>query len=129
MSRGVSIYESRRTAFEKCEYYKRKNVMNQNGKVDYSILAHNDSPDGFFYAEETAPLSETGRTIADMRVTGRTVTLITSDDIIGHLFKDDIVKYDGRFYRVESITFQRDWKRSQFGRKNKDGQKVITLVG
>lgn len=123
------LFESRRTLFAKCQWWSQKVVPMADGRPDYSKLAYNKNPTGSFYAEETGTLTENARQIGDVRYTAKFVTLSTTDDIMGKLFKDDVVRYDGRFWRVDSITLQREWRRSQFAKKNREGTKVITLRG
>lgn len=123
------IFESRRTSFEEAQWWSQKTVVGQNGKYDYSKLAHSIAPTGTFFCEETNAPVESPNKIGDVRFTGRIVSLVTTDDIMGKIFKDDVVRYDGRFWRVESITMQREWRRSQFVSNNRDGTKIITLRG
>lgn len=120
-------FESRRTLFDKCEWWSQKVLTLVNGKPDYSKLAYEKRPSGIFFAEETGTNVESAQRIGDTRFTSRHVSLMTTDDIMGKISRDDIVRYDGRFWRVESITLQREWRRSQFAKKNREGTKIITL--
>ena len=124
----VDVFRSRRTAFVKCVFWNQKTVVSRYGKVDYSVLAHDTEPNGFFYAEQTNDITEAARDYpGNVRGTARTVSILTNDDVMGQIFRDDLVKFEGRIWRVESIALQKEWKRSQFLRINRSGTKVITL--
>lgn len=121
------LTQSRRTSFERCDFWNQKLLAGPDGKIDYSKMAHESKPTGFFYAEEVNSAVENPQAIGDLRYTGRTVSISTTDDVMGKLFRDDLVRYMGRIWRVNSITLQRDWKRSQFSKSPTSGTKVITL--
>lgn len=124
----VDPYHSRRTSFVKCYFWNQKQVVSKYGSIDYSVLAHDTEPTGFFYAEQTNDVTEAGRDMpGSIRGTARTVSILTNDDVMGQIFRDDLVRFEGRIWRVESIALQKEWKRSQFLRVNRDGTKIITL--
>ena len=123
------IFESRRTMFETAEWWSLKKLIGPDGKPDLTKIGHSVEPTGSFFCEETNAPVESPNQIGNIRYTGRMISLITSDDIMDKIFKDDIVRYDGRFWRVHSITMQREWRRSQFVKGNRDGTKIITLRG
>lgn len=124
----VDEFHSRRTSFARCVFWNQKTVISKYGSVDYSVLSHDNDPSGFFYAEQTNDITEAGRDFAGgVRGTARSVAILTNDDVMGRLFRDDLVRYEGRIWRVESIVLQKEWKRSQFLKINRDGTKIITL--
>lgn len=123
----VDIYDSRRTAFERCAWWSKRLAIGQTGNIDYSRLAHDAEPSGYFYAEETNDPTETPMAIGGVRATARNVTISTTDDVYGLISKDDLVKYGGRIWRVESISLKREWRRSQFSKRNNEGTKIIVL--
>lgn len=104
-------------------------VVGKNNSVDYSALSYKIKPTGSFYAEVVQDAVEQHDSMADINYTQRTVTISTTDEIMGKIFRDDIVLYDGRFWRVASITLQKEWKRTQFMRNSTDGKKIIVLRG
>ena len=129
MAGYADIFESRRTMFETAEWWSQKLITGPDGRYDLSKLGHEIRPTGSFCCEETNAPSEFAGQVGDLRHTSRTVALLTSDDIMGKIVRDDIVRYDGKFWRVHSVNLQREWKRSQYARGNKEGNKIITLRG
>lgn len=121
----VSIYESRRTNFEKCKWWNRSTI---NGSVPLQTIAYQYSPTGEFWADEEDDLNMSLRSTGDIKYEGLQITISTYDDIWGKIHEEDLVLYKHRIWRVSAIRLKRDWKRSQFSRNNVDGKKVLYLV-
>ena len=131
VSMGYSdLFQSRRTLFARCEWWSQKLITGGAQQAyDYSKLAHKIRPTGTFFAEEINPVEEAPQEMSEVRFTAKTVTIATTDNVAGKIFRDDLVRYDGHIWRVTSITLRRDWKKSQFSAKNKKGTVIIGLRG
>lgn len=123
------FYGIGRSSYERCRWWKRQAAINYcNGKLSYEVVCHNLAPEGEFMAEETTPVSSSMNGIGDIRNTRRTVTISTIADIDGDLQHDDLVEYQGRIWKVQSISNTEFWARSYYGRRNRSGTKSIVLV-
>lgn len=90
---------SRRTYREICEWWQRSTA---NGQLSLSKLAHNVAPNGTFHAKNTSDHYMAKRSEGDMRLSNGYVLIETPDDV-SVLRPDDLVRYEGIFYRVDSI--------------------------
>lgn len=123
----ASMFEGRRNGFEKCIWWSQDYSDASHAK-NLSDFIHDREPTGTFWAEELQPMSETMAGNGDIRYRHFSVTIGTYDDIHGLLRENDVIRYRDRLWRVQSIQFSPEWKKSQFVKKNGDGQKILSLV-
>lgn len=125
MSGTVSIYESRRINYEKCRWWSRSDF---DRTVPLSVIAHDNEPKGTFYARESRELMQS-MSGADIKHTDSMIAITTTDDIWNKVKVNDLVSYCGNVWIVTSISLKKDWKRSQFSKRNSDGVKILYLRG
>ena len=114
---------SRRTYRDKCEWWQRTTV---NGQITLSILAHNVAPNGTFRAKNVSN-HYMGKTMeGDIRLSNGYVLVETPDDV-SFLRPDDYVRYEGIFYRVDTIQ-RRELARTRMNMKHPICVFVIQLV-
>lgn len=129
MSGYVDTFESRRIAFEKCRWWKRKKAIDSNtGREAFDVVCHRILPEGTFRAEEVQAISQSQGESGNVMFTRYSVILSTTDDIWGKLNHGDLVEYKGRIWKVNEVTLNVENRRSQFAKKNTDGAKTISLV-
>ena len=104
----IDIWTSRRGNFIECEYWlKEDSVMSENLsdfiKNPDDELTYKSEPDGIFFAKEVNAYTQDNQVIAEVFMAKReTITLETSDDI-SVLKRNDIVRFNDKKYRVDSI--------------------------
>lgn len=105
----IDIYESRRTNFERIEYWKR----DVDTDTPTSEIV-SEKASGIFYAREMNAESSRNDIVSEaFMFDDKNVMLVTNDDV-RDLTQNDICKYDGRLWNVISIQRKRRKKRSQF---------------
>lgn len=125
MSYGnVDIFQSRRTAFERCEWWKRSDF---GESVPLYKVAYEKAPAGSFRVEETNPPSSQMLSAGDVRYRSQTVTVMTTDDIYEKIHENDLVSYCHRIWRVVNISLRRSMKTSEFSKRNNYGEKILVL--
>lgn len=122
----IDINTSRRDMFDLCQYWSQDNNADI---VPYDQIVHNRRPTGEFYAKEENSLSVQNQVVAGtFMFEETTVTLKTNDDT-KTLKRNDIVRYDNKYYRVETIQQIKIKKQRQFLRYNYSTTTYISLRG
>lgn len=122
------FYGIGRTSYETCKWWKRQTAINnRNGEDKLEVVCHNILPEGEFKVEETSPISTTQNNVGDIQIQRRTVTLSTVAEI-PDLKQGDLVEYQGRIWKIQSIAKTEFWARSYYAKKNESGAKSIVLV-
>lgn len=114
---------SRRAYRETCEWWQRTTVQ---GQLPLYKMAHSVAPSGKFSARNVSNHFMGKREDGDFRFTNGFVTVETPDDI-SSLRPDDLVKYEGIFYRVDSIQRMED-ARTRDNMKHPLSRYLIQLV-
>lgn len=118
-----------RSAYEPCRWWNQQTVLNaRTGKERLDKVCYRLQPAGTFYAEEIQPIAKAMSASGDVRYTRYTVTISTSGFVNGVINQNDLVEYQGRIWRVESINFTPQWSRSQYASRNGDGSKILVLI-
>jgi hypothetical protein len=118
-----------RASFIMCKWWKQVTVTSaRTGKEKLDVVCYRTEPDGIFMAEEIQPEASMMTASGDIRYQRHTVTISTTNNVMGKIHENDLVEYDGRIWRVENISPTKIWSRSQFGKRNRSGSKVIVLV-
>lgn len=122
----IDLETSRRDMFDLCTYWSQND--NQN-LVSLDQLVHNKKPTGEFYAKEENSLSVQNQVVGgSFMFEETTVTLKTNDDV--HLLRqNDVVFYDNKYYRVESIQQVKVRKQRQYLKSNYSASTYISLRG
>ncbi len=122
------FYGIGRSSYETCRWWKQQTALDpRTGKIKYEVLKHTIEPEGVFKAEETSPISTSLNSPGDIKSRRRTVTLSTIAEI-EDMSENDLVEYQGRIWRVQSIAKTEFWARSYYSKKNISGSKSIVLV-
>lgn len=107
----IDIFESRRTNFERVEFWKR----DINSDTPTSEIV-SEKCSGIFYAREVNAESSRNEIVSgSFMFDDSNIMLITNDDV-RELSQNDVCKYDGRLWNVVSVQRKRIKKRSEFSR-------------
>lgn len=107
----IDIFESRRTNFERVEFWKR-DIRSDTPTSE--IVSEKAS--GIFYAREVNAESSSNDIVSgSFMFDDSNIMLITNDDV-RELSQNDVCKYDDRLWNVVSIQRKRIKKRSEFSR-------------
>lgn len=123
---NADIFQSRRIAFEKCEWWKRSDF---GESVPLYKVAYEKIPAGSFNVEESNPPSSQIISSGDIKYRSSTVTIMTTDDVYGKIHENDLVSYCHKIWRVANISLRRQWKASEFSKTNNYGYKILVLRG
>ena len=107
MASGADLWTTRRTYFDRCEYWKRDAVP-----TDLSAYVADTKPDGVFYAKERSPKTHTKQQIGDYLVDETTITLETQDKL--SIKSGDLVRFDGVLWSVIDVQVSEIHKQRQF---------------
>ena len=107
----IDIFESRRTNFERVEFWKR----DINSDTPTSEIV-SEKCSGIFYAREANSESSRNEIVSgSFMFDDSNIMLITNDDV-RELSQNDVCKYDERLWNVVSVQRKRIKKRSEFSR-------------
>ena len=107
----IDIFESRRTNFERVEFWKR-DIRSDTPTSE--IVSEKAS--GIFYDREVNAESSSNDIVSgSFMFDDSNIMLITNDDV-RELSQNDVCKYDERLWNVVSIQRKRIKKRSEFSR-------------
>lgn len=122
----LDLNTSRRDMFDLCQFWSQENNIDL---IPMDELAHKKKPTGEFYAKEMNSLSVQNQIVGEtFMFQETTITLKTVDDV-SLLKRNDIVLYDGKYYRVERLQFDKIKKQRQFLKSNYSQITYITLRG
>ena len=107
----IDLWMSRRDKFIKCKWYKQNE---DEMFVGLDEIKYYTAPAGMFYAKEMNSYALENQSLGDaFLVDAHNVTLETSDDV-GDIDENDLVEYEGKKWRVNSITTKTVNKQRQF---------------
>lgn len=109
MESGFDLFTTRRTYFDRCEYWKRDAVSS-----DLSAYVAENKPYGFFYAKERSPKTRVKQQVGDYLVDETTVTIETQDKV--DISSGDIVEFDGVVWQVLDVQVSEVHRQRQFMR-------------
>lgn len=108
---GVNLKTGRRANFNKCFYWNRKDK-----NVDKEEYAHENKANGFFFAKEIAPITNSKNIVnGAFMFNSNQTTLQTSDRI--NIESGDIVQFMNELWRVVDVQEKNIRKQSQFNHK------------
>jgi len=91
---------SRKTYNTICEWWIRSTF---NGQIPLFKMAHSNVPTGKFHAKAVSQYMFNRKAEGDIRLSNNFVTIETPDDV-SMINVDDIVRFQGLFYRVENVS-------------------------
>lgn len=121
----IDLWSSRRDKFIECEYFSQI----ENDYVEDDEIAHFDVPTGKFYASEVGPKTSSLQVVAELFMVEEVTTVLKTEDDVSDLKKNDIVAYEGKSYRVESVQKTVQNKQRNFLRKAYSATYYISLRG
>jgi hypothetical protein len=121
----IDLWSSRRDKFIECKYYSQ----NENDYVGDDEIAHFDTPTGIFFASEVGPKTSGSQVVAELFMVEEVTAVLKTEDDVSELKKNDIVAYEGKSYRVESVQKTVQNKQRNFLRKAYSATYYISLRG
>ena len=109
-SSKVNPFLSRKTYNAVCEWWARTTC---GGQLPLNQMGYVVTPSGQFHAKAISQFTFNKREAADIRFSNNYVTLETPDDISA-MITDDLVRYEGILYRVDSIQKRQVTKTREF---------------
>lgn len=95
----VDIFTSRRTMFDKCQFWKR----NEDDYVDTNEIVYSIEPSGYFSAQQVSGEENSPQVIGGIYMfDSNRVTIKTNDDI-EIIKKNDVVLFREEGWRVENV--------------------------
>lgn len=91
---------SRKTYNSICEWWSRSTF---NGQLPLYKMALTNEPSGRFHAKAVSQYQFNKRAEGDIRLSNGFVTVETPDDV-SFIRPDDLVKFQGIYYRVENVS-------------------------
>lgn len=126
MYRGnVDIFTSRRTNFNKCPYWHMDEKWTE---LHPNEIVAKKTPTGYLYAKEENNLETSNQILVGAFMFESTNIIISTNDSVEDLHPNDILKYDGKVYRISDIQRKKIKRQSQFS--NNPGYKTyMSLKG
>ena len=119
----IDTWMTRRTNYIKCEWF---NQIEDEEYVNLNEIRHLPSPAVIFYAKEVSGYSVDNQQFENLWMAdSKRVTLTTNDDVKG-MKNNDLVKFDGKIWRVDSV--QPTPKNTQRQYRNKQYVSNTTLI-
>lgn len=94
---GINLRTGRRSNFNKCYYWNRKDK-----DVDKEEYAHSNKANGVFYAKEVAPKTNGKDIVNGSFMFDRNQTTIQTNDKV-NIESGDIIKYQNELWRVVDV--------------------------
>ena len=121
---NVDLFHSRRTNYNKCEYWIR-DERDATGSPSQWILYNQSS--GTFYAKPVSVRSNQANVLNGVWMLDNNRVTIESDDDIEGIARGCLVKYDEELWLVESVQKEKHHKESEF-RKHPDYKYIISMT-
>lgn len=110
MSGAFDLWGSRRTSFERCEWYQR----NEKATKDLSKIVFNDKPTAVFYAKEANSATYQKQDLGGVFLADESVVMIETSDAIEGIKGGDRVKFRNAMWMVTSVQQTESHKQTQF---------------
>lgn len=122
----IDLWQSRRDAFVPVEYWSQ---IDDEDIVSNSQIAYKILPSGTFMAKEVSSFTNDSQVVGEtLMYDERTVNIYTRDKV-NDLRVNDIVRYEGKFYRVDNIQKNYVKKQRQFMKREASAEYFISLRG
>lgn len=110
MSGVFDLWGSRRTSFERCEWYQR----NEKATRDLSKIVFNDKPSAVFYAKEANSATYQKQDLGGVFLADESIVMIETNDTLDGIKGGDKVKFRGNLWMVTSVQQTESHKQTQF---------------
>ena len=122
----IDLWQSRRDVFSPVEYWSQidNEDIVSNSQIAYEIL-----PSGTFMAKEMSSITNDSQVVGESIMYDENTVNIYTRDKIEKLRINDLVKYDGRLFRVDNIQKNYVKKQKQFMKSQTSAEYFISLRG
>lgn len=110
MSGAFDLWGSRRTSFERCEWYQR----NEKATKDLAKIVFNDKPSAIFYAKEANSATYQKQDLGGVFLADESIVMIETNDTLNGIKGGDKVKFRGVLWMVTSVQQTESHKQAQF---------------
>ena len=122
----IDLWQSRRDAFVPVEYWSQ---IDNEDLVSNSQISYNRLPTGTFMAKEVSSFTDDSQVVGETLMYDEITVNIYTIDKIDDLRVNDIVKYEGKIYRVDNIQKNYVKKQRQFMKREASAEYFISLRG
>ena len=122
----IDLWQSRRDAFVPVEYWSQ---IDNEDLVSNSQISYNRLPTGTFMAKEVSSFTDDSQVVGETLMYDEITVNIYTRDKIDDLRVNDIVKYEGKIYRVDNIQKNYVKKQRQFMKREASAEYFISLRG
>ena len=122
----IDLWQSRRDIFSPVEYWSQ---IDNEDIVSNSQIAYQTNPSGTFMAKEMSSYTDDSQVVGESMMFDENTINIYTRDKIEKLRVNDLVKYDGRVYRVDNIQKNYVKKQRQFMKREASAEYFISLRG
>lgn len=122
----IDLWQSRRDAFVPVEYWSQ---IDDDDLVSNSQIAYNCLPTGTFMAKEVSSFTDDSQVVGETLMYDEITVNIYTRDKVNDLRVNDIVRYEGKFYRVDNIQKNYVKKQRQFMKREASAEYFISLRG
>lgn len=107
---SIDLWGSRRTSFERCEWFTR----DEKATKDLSKIVFDTKPKAVFYAKEANSASYQKQDIGGLFLGDESVVTISTTDCLDGIKGGDKVKFRGVLWNVTSVQQSEAHRQSQF---------------
>lgn len=122
----IDLWQSRRDVFVPVEYWSQ---IDNEDLVSNSQIVYERLSSGTFMAKEVSSLTDDSQVVGEAIMYDEKTVNIYTRDKIDNLRVNDIVKYEGKIYRVDNIQKNYVKKQRQFMRRKASAEYFISLRG
>lgn len=122
----IDLWQSRRDAFVPVEYWSQ---IDNEDLVSNSQISYNRLPTGTFMAKEVSSFTDDSQVVGEALMYDENTVNIYTRDKVSDLRVNDIVKYEGKIYRVDNIQKNYVKKQRQFMKREASAEYFISLRG
>ena len=122
----IDLWQSRRDVFVPVEYWSQ---IDNEDLVSNSQISYNRLPTGTFMAKEVSSFTDDSQVVGETLMYDEITVNIYTRDKIDDLRVNDIVKYEGKIYRVDNIQKNYVKKQRQFMKREASAEYFISLRG
>lgn len=109
MSGAIDLWASRRTAFERCEWYQR----DEKATKDLSKIVYKEKPSAIFHAKEANSITYQKQEFGGAFLGDETSVTIQTHDVLDGIKAGDRIRYKGVLWGVTSVQKAEEHKQAQ----------------
>lgn len=122
----IDLWQSRRDTFSKVQYWSQ---VDYEDLVQNYALVYESNPAGEFMAKEVSSINMESQVVGESAMYDQETINLYTRDKINDLRVNDLVKYNNKFYRVDSIQKNPVKRQRQFMKANVSAEYYISLRG